>query len=580
MSIRQSEGSPISRVFLIGSILCVSAVGLNPPAVSAEDETEILKITVGEPTLLTPMVYQNSSAVAVSRTGAVVAFYPKPKVGAKFYRVSKDGGRTWGKELDYPPGYAGPMSVGLREGGVLFVWGARAVEGRRDQLEINRMIFSDDFLSWETETAKIHVPNYAVSLDVKYLSAAKGKILQLPDGDLLMPMYGGFEGDSPQKHRTILVRSMDQGSTWRYYATIDYTPEDPHPELPGHYLSSCEPSVALLPNGQMLAMLRTQYSHLPGEYRPMAVCRSDDLGKTWTEPATTQPHLMTISPTLQVLDNGVVACQYGRPGFHIAFSLDNGHAWQDRISFTHLPEPFLTGQFDMVKVGPNNLVAVGSDAQGTKAWPVRVERVKVPLVPVALEGLVLDEQGERIVDAIVERSPNRYYLDDWREHPTQLGPWKSTPLTIGSPVLGYRSIRKEEGHPTVRTDVQGRFRFESVKLGEYVLTVEADGHAPQHRHIKLGPDAQPQEFRLKAGRRVRGQVVDSTGRAVPGACVVLNRWHVHSDRAGFFHWSVESPLPEQVEIKVYKRYSSAYETLETTAPLSQFEHQPITLKKR
>jgi len=510
MSAQESEGihihkwNAIVRLLLLGSTLCVSVMEHSPTAVGAEDETEILKITVGAPTPLTTMRYQNSSAVAVSRTGTVAAFYPRPQGGAKFYRVSNDGGRNWGKELDYPPGYAGPMSVGLREGGVIFLWGDRPVEGRRDQLEINRMIFSDDFLSWKTETATIHVPNYAASLDVKYLSAAKGKILQLPSGDLLMSMYGGFEGDSSREHRAILVRSTDQGYTWRYYATIDYTPEDPHPELPGHYAGACEPSITLLPNGQMLAMLRKQYSHLPGEYRPMEVCRSDDLGKTWTESTMTQPHLMTISPTLQVLDNGVVACQYGRPGFHIAFSLDNGYTWQDRISFTHLPEPFLTGQFDMVKVGSNDLVAVGSDAQGTKAWPVRVDRVKVSSVPVALAGRVLDEQGEPIVGAIVERSPNRYYHDDWLEHPNQLGPWKTTPLTIGSPGLGYRSIRKVEGHPPVQTDGQGRFRFDSVKLGEYVLTVEADGQAPQHRHTRLGLEVQPQEFRMKAGRGVRG----------------------------------------------------------------------------
>ena len=83
--------------------------------------------------------------------------------------------------------------------------------------------------------------------------------------------------------------------------------------------------------------------------------------------------------------------------------------------------------------------------------------------------------------------------------------------------------------------------------------------------------------------------MDSTGRPVPGACVVLNRWHVHSDRVGFFHWSIEAPLPEQVEIKIFKRYDAdwsdpnskaEYETLETTVDLSELESQPITLKNR
>ena len=54
------------------------------------------------------------AAVAVSRTGTVAAFYPKPGEGAKYYRISNDGGRTWGEELDFPPAYVGPMTVGRR----------------------------------------------------------------------------------------------------------------------------------------------------------------------------------------------------------------------------------------------------------------------------------------------------------------------------------------------------------------------------------------------------------------------------------------------------------------------------------
>ena len=89
-----------------------------------------------------------------------------------------------------------------------------------------------------------------------------------------------------------------------------------------------------------------------------------------------------------------------------------------------------------------------------------------------------------------------------------------------------------------------------------------------------------QEFSLKPGQKVCNRVVDSTGQPVSGACVVLNRWHTHTDPVGFYHWSVEAPLPGQVEIRVYKRYSGQYETLKTTVPFSQIESQPITLKNR
>ena len=74
--------------------------------------------------------------------------------------------------------------------------------------------------------------------------------------------------------------------------------------------------------------------------------------------------------------------------------------------------------------------------------------------------------------------------------------------------------------------------------------------------------------------------MDETGRGIPGICVVLNRWHVHTDSDGYFHWSVEDPAPQQVALKAYKRYRNQYEELETTVALSQLESQPITLKNR
>ena len=560
------------------ALVCL-AMGLAAGLAKAE-ETEILKVTVGEPTKLSGQLNQNTASLAISRTGTIAAFYEKPGTLPKFYRISTDGGLTWGEELNFPPGNAGRMSVGLRDGGVLFMSGQTKPVDERDppKLQATRIVFSDDFLKYEVSTSDVSMPQAA--LNVRWATFwpvfDKGKIVQLPSGVLLATLYGNFKGDA--QYRTMIVRSADNGRTWQFHASVAYSPKDPDPDLIGSYCGYCEPSLALLSDGQLLCIMRTQGTHYPGEYRPLYQSWSKDLGKTWTRPLPSKPHLMNISPTLAVLDNGVVVCQYGRPGFHVAFSLDNGHTWQDRVSFSNLPCGVITGQFDIVKSGPNRLLAIGNDAGGTKIWPIAVQRVKVSQTHAVLKGRVLNQQGNAIAGAIVERSPNRYALESWLEDRTKLDPWKAgVPMTVGSPVLGYSSIQKHHGHPTVQTDAQGRFQFDSVKLGEYVLTVEADGYAPQSRNAKAGPGAEPQEFRLKPGRKVRSRVVDSTGRPVPGACVVLNNWHVHADRAGFFHWSVEAPLPKQVEVNAYHLHYGHYGSLKKTLSISQIESRPIML---
>jgi len=292
----------------------------------------------------------------------------------------------------------------------------------------------------------------------------------------------------------------------------------------------------------------------------------------------TTPHLMAIHPNLLVMDNGVVACVYGRPGFHAVFSTDNGRTWKNRVTFSSLPEPNITGQVHANKTGPNKLMVIGGTGRGgTQVFPITVERVKVSPSRVALAGRVLDEAGTPIADAIVERSPNRYAADDWVDS-TELDPWKGGFMHEGSPRLAYRSIQKAQRHPTVKTDANGLFRFDSVELLEYVLTVEAEGFAPQHQHVDVRSGMQSQEFNLKPGRLLRGRVVDANGRPVVGGCIVLNRWHCHTDRSGQFHWSVEAPVPDKVKVKSYKRYVGKYVPYEATISLSKLESQAIVLK--
>ena len=370
----------IAGLFLLQFAMCILAIGCTATVVNAKDKSEILIITEGTPTLLHSMVQQNTASLSVSRTGVVAAFYPKRPA---YYRTSTDGGITWGPQMDSPPQLGGGSAgVALRDGGVLKLLTTADETIGEAEAHVRPMVgeykdgwfmlhstfawFNDDFTSYEVAPVQVYMPD-AVTTKQTHLAQSSwplfpdDKMIQLPNGDLLASMQGVFKGDT--KGRTSLCVSSDRGHTWRYYSSVAYNPVDPNPDLPGHYLGYAESTIEMLKNGQMICVMRTQYSHLPGEYRPLHVSWSDDLGKTWTKPVETNPHLMNICPELAVLDNGVVALQYGRPGFHIAFSLDNGHTWQDRISFSHLPEPEITGQFDLAKAGANKLVAI------RQRWP-------------------------------------------------------------------------------------------------------------------------------------------------------------------------------------------------------------------
>ena len=340
----------------------------------------VLDITVGPRTQMSTLQYENQNVVSISRTGTVAAFYQKPG-GARYYRTSTDKGLTWGSETAFPP-YPGTMSAALPGGGVVAMTGQATPVGGGNppvasDLESTRILYSDDFSQFSTSTVSVTLPN--ATLQTKWAEFwpvwDKGKMIQLDNGDLLANMYGNLEGDA--EYRTMLMQSSDQGQSWQYRSTVAYSATDPNPELPGGFCGFCESSITLLANGQLLAMMRTQGSHIGPDYRPMYTAWSDDLGLTWTEPEPTDLPLLNVWPTLITLDNGVVACVYGRPGVHVAFSTDHGHTWSDIETFSTLPTTGLpgtiTGYADMVQAGPNDLVVIAGIEGGTYVWPISVD---------------------------------------------------------------------------------------------------------------------------------------------------------------------------------------------------------------
>lgn len=121
--------------------------------------------------------------------------------------------------------------------------------------------------------------------------ASHGQILELPGGDLLAPVYGIFAEDT--EHSASVVRSTDGGLTWPKRNEVILGRK-----RGTYYL---EPVLTLLPDGQVTALLRTEEA--------AELVRSDDGGRTWTEPEVLS--IWAQSADTVTLSDGSVLLAYG-----------------------------------------------------------------------------------------------------------------------------------------------------------------------------------------------------------------------------------------------------------------------------
>jgi len=148
-------------------------------------------------------------------------------------------------------------------------------------------------------------------------------VLQAGDGTLYQSAYGRYDGD--KKYRQVLLVSADGGLTWSLRATVAHS-EVLYP--PGTaYDGYCEGVLTRTRDGGLLIVMRT------GSYLPMYVSRSDDDGRTWSEPQQIRtPSERTVSsvyPALNRLADGSLLLMVGRPGYSLLRSTDDGRTWSE-----------------------------------------------------------------------------------------------------------------------------------------------------------------------------------------------------------------------------------------------------------
>ncbi|MFC1677659.1 carboxypeptidase regulatory-like domain-containing protein, partial [Planctomycetota bacterium] len=157
-----------------------------------------------------------------------------------------------------------------------------------------------------------------------------------------------------------------------------------------------------------------------------------------------------------------------------------------------------------------------------RAEDLRVETcVMVLKAGAMLSGYVVDEAGNPIKDASILLGENHW----------------------------------DERLPRSNTDEDGRFEFDHCQEGDTVVTVTADGYAPELKIINVAEGVEPIEFVLAAGNNLYGRVVDIEGNALEGVNISIAVWREYyslswrskTDEQGLFAW--DSAPADEVKIQ-------------------------------
>lgn len=165
------------------------------------------------------------------------------------------------------------------------------------------------------------------------MGSTRVAVLPLPDGGILMPLYGRMDGTfyGMREHageymRAYFVRSDDGGDNWEYFSTIAYDP--------AHIVGYAEPAPLLLPDGRLVVLLRVHHRPTQRPDNVYAVV-SEDGGYTFGPPK--RLNLWGYPCQLIALRDGRVLLTYGyrRGEFGVKACIsDDGVTWDVARSFT------------------------------------------------------------------------------------------------------------------------------------------------------------------------------------------------------------------------------------------------------
>ena len=288
--------------------------------------------------------------------------YNRADIFRSLQLYSEDNGDTWWVD-SFHSHHHGVFPLETKDG-MIYLFGSRCGKDyhysfrQRDSFLAPRYLSYDSGRTWEgPETVYLHIPEARGAV-------FNGRhILELSDGKLIGAIHVGFGNiGTPafeEKSRVIIINSQDKGRHWEYLSTVAY---DPDIDTEGF----TEPVLLQLPSGELLCVMRTD------GYHPMMQSFSSDLGRSWSPPVKTG--VDGVWPDLCLMQSGIVACAYGRPGCNIMFSLDGtGREWSHHTVIIPPFEPKKQGTWShsynaVREIRPGELLYIYNIAGHPEDW--------------------------------------------------------------------------------------------------------------------------------------------------------------------------------------------------------------------